>query len=56
MPGFKSIAQRNRCLGLVREGKMMQEQFDTSDKETNLAELPERLHPKAGAKTVPMTE
>lgn len=43
---FKSIAQRNRCQQLVAEGKMTQEQFDEADRLTDLASLPERLHPK----------
>ena len=53
---FKSHAQRERCRRLVAEGTMTQEQFDASDAETNLAELPDRLHPKKEANRAPDPE
>lgn len=44
--GFKSMAQMERCMNMVKEGKMTQEQFDEYHNATNYVDLPNRIHPK----------
>jgi hypothetical protein len=43
---FKSKAQMERCRDLVNQGVVSQDSFNESLALTDLANLPERLHPK----------
>ena len=53
---FKSHAQMERCKQLVAEGKMTQDQFDASLAETDVENLPERIHPKKEPKAESASE
>lgn len=44
---FKSVAQRNRAVRMMDEGKITPDQFRDWDAGTP-EDLPERLHPKKG--------
>jgi hypothetical protein len=46
----KSKAQRRKFAELLVEGKISPEVYERWNREAGSAELPERLHPKAGAK------
>lgn len=43
---FKSVAQRNKFLQMVKDGKLKKETFDEWDKDTQHHKLPERLGKK----------
>ena len=43
---FKSKAQRDKLIKLVKDGKMSQETFDKIDKETTGVDLPDKVKPK----------
>jgi hypothetical protein len=45
----KSKAQRRKFAELLVEGKISPEVYERWNREAGSAELPERLHPKAGA-------
>jgi hypothetical protein len=47
---IKSKAQRRKFAELLVEGKISPETFEEWNRGAGSAELPERLHPKAGAK------
>jgi len=47
---IKSKAQRRKFAELLVKGKITPETFERWNREAGSAELPERLHPKAGAK------
>ncbi|HZF30343.1 MAG TPA: hypothetical protein VE907_14590 [Gammaproteobacteria bacterium] len=47
---IKSKAQRRKFAELLVEGKISPETFEEWNRAAGKAELPERLHPKAGAK------
>jgi len=48
---IKSKAQRRKFAELLVKGKISPETFEEWNREAGKAELPERLHPKAAAKT-----
>lgn len=43
MPAFKSLAQLERCRGLVADGTIKQEDFDRDFALTDLAAIPEKV-------------
>ena len=47
---FKSKAQRRKFAQLLVEGKITDKQYEEWNRSTGRKELPERIHPKAGAK------
>jgi hypothetical protein len=47
---FKSKAQRRKFAELLVEGKITDEQYEEWNRSTGKKLLPERLHPKPGAK------
>jgi hypothetical protein len=47
---FKSKAQRRKFAELLVKGEISPETFEEWNRETGRAMLPERVHPKAGAK------
>lgn len=47
---IKSKAQRRKFAELLVEGKISPETFEEWNRAAGKAKLPERLHPKAGAK------
>ena len=47
---IKSKAQRRKFAELLVKGKISPETFEEWNRAAGKAELPERLHPKAGAK------
>jgi hypothetical protein len=47
---FKSKAQRRKFAELLVKGEISPETFEEWNRETGHAKLPERLHPKVGAK------
>jgi hypothetical protein len=47
---FKSKAQRRKFAELLVNGKITDEQYEEWNRSTGRKELPERLHPKPGAK------
>jgi hypothetical protein len=48
---IKSKAQRRKFAELLVNGDITPEAFERWNREAGSAELPERLHPKVGAKT-----
>lgn len=48
---FKSKAQRRKFAQLLVDGKITDEQYEEWNRSTGKKELPERLHPKAPAKS-----
>jgi hypothetical protein len=48
---FKSKAQRRKFAELLVKGKISAATFEEWNRETGSARLPERAHPKAGAKS-----
>jgi hypothetical protein len=50
---FKSQAQRRKFAQLLVEGKISNETFEEWNRETGGAKLPERVKPKATAKSKP---
>ena len=48
---IKSKAQRRKFAALLVEGEITPEAYERWNREAGSAELPERLHPKARAKT-----
>lgn len=47
---FKSKAQRRKFAELLVNGKITDEQYEEWNRSTGKKELPERVHPKPGAK------
>jgi hypothetical protein len=47
---FKSKAQRRKFAHLLIEGRITDEQYEEWNRSTGRKSLPERLHPKKGAK------
>ena len=47
---FKSKAQRRKFAQLLVDGKITDEQYEEWNRSTGKKELPERIHPKSGAK------
>jgi hypothetical protein len=47
---FKSKAQRRKFAELLVNGKITDEQYEEWNRSTGKKELPERIHPKPGAK------
>jgi topoisomerase IA-like protein len=47
---FKSKAQRRKFAELLMNGKITDEQYEEWNRSTGKKVLPERLHPKPGAK------
>jgi hypothetical protein len=47
---FKSKAQRRKFAQLLVDGKITDQQYEEWNRSTGKKELPERLHPAAGAK------
>ena len=50
---FKSQAQRRKFAELLVKGKISRKTFEEWNRETGAARLPERVNPKAGAKSRP---
>ena len=50
---FKSQAQRRKFAQLLVDGKISNETFEEWNRETGGKKLPERVKPKAGAKSGP---
>lgn len=48
---FKSQAQRRKFAELLVQGKISNKTFEEWNRETGSAKLPERVKPKAGAKS-----
>jgi hypothetical protein len=48
---FKSQAQRRKFAELLVQGKISNQTFEEWNRETGSAKLPERVKPKAGAKS-----
>jgi hypothetical protein len=48
---FKSQAQRRKFAELLVKGEISNETFEEWNRETGSAKLPERVKPKAGAKS-----
>jgi hypothetical protein len=52
----KSKAQRRKFAELLVEGKISPEVYERWNREAGSSELPERLHPRRGAKTTTRTK
>ena len=47
---FKSKAQRRKFAELLMSGKITDEQYEEWNRSTGKKQLPERIHPKPGAR------
>ncbi len=53
---FKSAAQRRKFAQLLVEGKISDQTYEEWNRETGSKVLPERVKPKAGAKSKPKSK